>query len=66
MHDKLHSYIEVFNRYDEDLYAQLVSNAAAEQFLREQIPLIDCPDKDLEEIYEAFHDRGLEIREREL
>jgi len=43
--------MEAFNRYDEDLYAQLVSNAAAEQFLREQIPLIDCPDKDLEKTY---------------
>lgn len=51
MYSKLHSYISAFNVSDDELYAQLISNEHAESFLAEQIPLIDCPDKELEEIY---------------
>lgn len=51
MNKKLHSYITAFNSSDDELYAQLISNEDAESFLAEQIPLIDCPDQELEEIY---------------
>ncbi len=40
-------YVEDFNRNDNELYAQHVSNAAAWEFLQTKIPLLDCPDKEL-------------------
>ncbi len=51
MLEKLHNYVEEFNRYDEETNSQLIDNAHAEEFLREQIPLIDIPDKDIEKTY---------------
>jgi len=44
-------YVEAFNRNDRELYGQHISNAQAWAFLRDNIPLLDCPDKELEEIY---------------
>jgi hypothetical protein len=44
-------YVEEFNRNDKELYAQHVPNAAAWEFLQTNVPLLDCPDKELEEIY---------------
>ena len=38
-------YIERFNADDNDLYSQLISNSNASNFLLENIPLFDCPDK---------------------
>ncbi len=51
MLNKLHNYIESFNKNDKELYKQLIPNEKAEEFLAEQIPLIDCPDKDIEKTY---------------
>lgn len=51
MYQKLQSYIDAFNKTDEELYTQLISNSQAESFMAEQIPLLDCPDQELEEIY---------------
>ncbi len=48
MLNKLHSYIECFNRNDNELYSQLFPNDKAFDFLKDQIPLIDCPDRDIE------------------
>lgn len=51
MVSKLRTYIDVFNKTDDELYVQKISNAEAADFLAEQIPLIDCPDRQIEEIY---------------
>lgn len=51
MTDKLHRYIEKFNADDEDIYSQHVKNSDAEEFLRDEIPHVDFPDKELEEVY---------------
>lgn len=51
MLQKLHTYIAAFNAEDDELYPQLIPNSDAERFLAENIPLIDCPDKELEQIY---------------
>ena len=51
MREKLQAYIAAFNAGDDELYPQLIPNSDAEQFLAENIPLIDCPDKELEQIY---------------
>jgi len=44
-------YIEAFNATDNELYVQHIPNGAAWEFLKANIPLLDCPDKDIEEIY---------------
>jgi hypothetical protein len=44
-------YVETFNRNDNELYAQFVPNSKAWEFLSENVPLLECPDKDIEEIY---------------
>ncbi|MFZ9046952.1 MAG: MGH1-like glycoside hydrolase domain-containing protein, partial [Cyclobacteriaceae bacterium] len=44
-------YIEDFNHNDEELYTQYIPNHQALDFLSENIPLIDIPDKDIEETY---------------
>ena len=50
-YEKLKSYVTCFNQNDEECYKQLIPNEKAEAFLAEQIPLLDCPDKTIEEIY---------------
>lgn len=47
---KLASYVEQFNADDDELYAN-ISNAEALEFLEQNIPLFDCPDKDIERTY---------------
>lgn len=49
--DKFSSYIENFNRNDNELYVQYIPNDSALAFLFKNIPLIDLPDKDIEETY---------------
>lgn len=49
--NKFRQYIERFNQQDDELYIQYVSNDSAFKFLSENIPLIDIPDKDIEETY---------------
>ena len=43
--------IAAFNREDRELYPQYVPNAAAWDFLKRNIPLVDCPDPEIQEIY---------------
>ena len=47
----LKKYIEKFNNNDEEIYKQDIDNLNAEIWLSENIPLIDIPDKSIEEIY---------------
>lgn len=51
MVEKLRSYVEKFNSADEECYVNNIPNEEAYSWLKENIPLIDCPDKDIEEIY---------------
>ncbi len=44
-------YIDRFNRDDEELYVQHIPNAQVWPFLRTNIPLFECPDKDIERTY---------------
>lgn len=44
-------YIESFNADDDGLYPASITDAAAWDFLKKNIPLLDCPDKDIEKIY---------------
>ncbi len=44
-------YIETFNLNDNELYIQHISNDSVWEFLKANIPLVDLPDKDIEETY---------------
>ena len=48
---KLRRYVETFNKNDGELYRQYIPNSAAAAFLEENIPLLDCPDADIEQAY---------------
>lgn len=49
--DKIDEYVTMFNKDDNELYKQYIPNEQAAQFLRENIPLFECPDKELEKTY---------------
>lgn len=51
MKDILKKYVEKFNKDDNEYYKQDIENCNACDWLSEQIPLIEIPDKTLEEIY---------------
>jgi hypothetical protein len=44
-------YITEFNEDDEELYIQHIPNSDADRFLKKNIPLFQCPDKELEKTY---------------
>ena len=44
-------YIEAFNQDDRELYKQEIPNEKAWDFLVENIPFFECPDKQLERTY---------------
>ena len=48
---KLESYVKKFNKSDNELYPQHISNISTLEFLSENIPLIELPNKELEETY---------------
>jgi hypothetical protein len=49
--DAFKHYVDGFNRNDREIYVQHVPNAGAWVFLKDNIPLLECPDKQIEEIY---------------
>lgn len=49
--ERLRERVAAFNSTDEELYIQEINNAAAFGYLSENIPLIDCPDKTIENTY---------------
>ncbi|HKK19050.1 MAG TPA: hypothetical protein VJ952_10260, partial [Opitutales bacterium] len=48
--EKLKCYVERFNADDEEMYAN-IPNAQAYDFLKDNIPLFECPDEDFERTY---------------
>ena len=49
--DSFRHYVDAFNQNDEELYTQVYANTNAWAFLKANIPLLDCPDKEIEETY---------------
>ncbi len=49
--DLLREYVTAFNTADEELYTNTISNVEAYDFLKKNIPLFECPDKDIERTY---------------
>ena len=48
---KLKSYVQKFNKSDNELYKQHIHNNQAFDFLNENIPLVDLPNREIEETY---------------
>ena len=51
LQQKLKRYVETFNAQDEECYVQAIDNAHACQWLSAQIPLMECPDQEIEKTY---------------
>lgn len=49
--EEFSTYIQEFNRNDEELYVQYYPNNQAEEFLKGNIPYFNCPDQELEKTY---------------
>ena len=49
--EQLRTYVERFNANDEELYKQEFPNAKSFGFLANNIPLFECPDKNIERTY---------------
>ena len=49
--DLVASYVAEFNAADDEIYSQEFDNTKAEQFLKDNVPFFDCPDKELEKTY---------------
>jgi len=47
----LKHYIDSFNAADQELYPGYITNGAAWEFLKSNIPLLECPDKDIAQAY---------------
>ncbi len=50
-HERIGHYFETFNRNDDELYKGYISNEKCKEFLSDNIPLFECPDKQIEETY---------------
>lgn len=57
--DPVKKYIDFFNQHDEELYKNEIPNDKSWDFLKENIPLLDCPD---EEIQKTFYFRWWTLR----
>ena len=49
--DKLQSYVKKFNGLDHTRFGQAVSNEEAADWMAGNVPLFDCPDKEMEEMF---------------
>ena len=49
--DILKQYVDLFNANDEECYVNTVDNGHAYEWLKNEIPLLECPDKDIERTY---------------
>ncbi len=51
LYEKLANYVSYFNWLDDEMYVGDIKNAQAYNFLKNNIPMLDCPDKNLELTY---------------
>ncbi|MDQ1316785.1 MAG: hypothetical protein QG588_434, partial [Candidatus Poribacteria bacterium] len=49
--DSFKHYIDTFSEHDDELFPQHIQNEQAWEFLKDNIPLFECPDKDFELTY---------------
>ncbi|MDR0451587.1 MAG: hypothetical protein LBH15_00930 [Treponema sp.] len=48
---RMKSYVEQFNREDNELYLNHIPNSAAGDWMARHVPLVDLPDRELEQVY---------------
>lgn len=49
--EKFKTYIDKFNRNDENCHPVLISNNGSSDWMQKNIPLFECPDEEIEETY---------------
>ena len=49
--ERFQHYVDQFNKNDDELYQGNFPNAVAWDFLKDNIPLFNCPDEDIEQTY---------------
>lgn len=49
--DILRYYVDIFNHNDEEIKKNDIDNAHVYQWMKEEVPLFQCPDKDIEKTY---------------
>jgi len=49
--DALRHYVNIFNSKDHTHFGQAISNESAADWMAENVPLFECPNRDIEEIY---------------
>jgi hypothetical protein len=49
--DACRHYVDTFNKYDNEPVINYIPNSEAGEWMSKNVPLFDCPDKDMEEIY---------------
>ena len=49
--DIIQHYVDQFNARDEEIYKNAIDNAHAADWMREEIPVFECPDKEMERTY---------------
>jgi len=49
--DAVRNYVNTFNSKDHTHFGQAISNEDAADWMANNVPLFECPDKDIEEIY---------------
>lgn len=49
--DIIKKYVDLFNGNDEELYVNSIDNGKVYEWLCEEIPIFECPDKDIEQAY---------------
>ena len=49
--DILKHYVDLFNENDEEVYKNDIDNAHAYEWMKDEVPIFECPDKDIERTY---------------
>jgi len=49
---EMEEYVASFNENDHELYRQHIPNSAALDWMKGNVPVFECPDKEIEEIYQ--------------
>lgn len=50
-YSRMHEYVAYFNNMEDEHVSQLISNSEAPAWMEQQIPLFECPDRNMEEMY---------------
>lgn len=49
--DRLRKWVTLFQDADEEIYLTDITNQQAYEWMKEEIPLLECPDEDMERTY---------------